>query len=134
MANSPKWTAVKLKELDAFREARSLTAAQLAKLLGVTPSAVHNWQSGRSVPTRKTQEKLRALIDRDSKPEPAKPAEQPRSAQPVAEAEAPEQKTLPASAVTVTGRITEAYLTSHGKRMDVDEVAQLVARVRRALR
>lgn len=78
MARKYEWSIVTVKQIEAFRRERGLTVAQFAKLLGTTATSVHNWRRGQNVPSLRTQEKIRALLD--AKPEHAAPAESRRTA------------------------------------------------------
>jgi len=49
------------EELKEFREARTLTQDDLARMLGVAQSTIQNWESGRTSPRPKMALRIRAL-------------------------------------------------------------------------
>lgn len=53
------------KAIKVAREAKDLDQVMLGKQLGVTKSAVNQWESGKNVPDRKRQSKLAQLLDLD---------------------------------------------------------------------
>ena len=125
MARRPEWSAVSPKELGDYQREHGYSVKQLAELLGVTSSTIFSWRSGRTAPSTRTQEKIRAVLEKDRSDHPA-------AREPVPEP-ADQEKSL-ASSTTVTGRIIAAFLTSQRKPLDPNEVAPMVRQVSQALR
>jgi len=49
-------------EIKAFRKRKGWTQLEMATILGVTPSAIHYWETGRSHPTGLSQRALERLM------------------------------------------------------------------------
>lgn len=132
-----QWLHLEQDQLKAYRKDAKLSRARLAELLDVSSTSIQNWETGRSVPVKRYQERLVELMT-GTPPAPA-PARAGRGAVradgdgPVGHAGAGSDH-LQATRLSVAGEILKGYLaTAQGGKLSTDALIELVGSLRRAL-
>ena len=118
-----RWKLVTFQELDSWRSEKGIPKKRMAELLGVTNSTYHNWARKISIPTAKTQERIRRYLDGGAPQHGAAPNGPPAARDP----------RVAAAAMEATGVIVESYLKASKSKVTADELKSLIVDVRRAL-
>lgn len=126
------WTLLTPEALRGWREKHKMSRAEVANTLGVSPTSIQNWETGRAVATAKMQQKLAVLL---KAPAPGGAAPGRRGATPSASsAAAPHAVNGDPTRIQATASIVVEAIRAGGKRsVSAAELGLLVRTVREAL-
>lgn len=123
-----EWVLLTNDSLQRYRKGAHLSRAKLAEIMAVSSTTIQNWESGKAVPTKKSQARLADLIKGGA-----------------TEARSNGTDALPSRAssnggassgveLNVTGEILKAFLaTAQGGRTTQEQLVQLTRSLRAAL-
>lgn len=119
----PKRSRFSASAFRAAREARGLSRGALATQLGVSPSSLFNWESGKSTPRGQNLEKISTFMN--------EPSSAMASVGPTAESGRGSGPASPEAALGAA-QVASAYLAS-GQPLTTDQVVAFVSELRKAL-
>lgn len=144
-----QWVHLQKDQVAQYRKDAKLSRTKLADLLDVSPTSIQNWETGRSIPVKRFQQRLVELMSGKAPPveAPSATARKPvaarssRATTPASSSRAAAPASTDSSAVqvqvtrlSVAGEILRGYLaTPQGGKVSPDQLVTLVASLRSAL-
>lgn len=128
-----EWVLLTSDSLGQYRKGAHLSRAKLAEILDVSATTIQNWESGKAVPTKKSQARLADLIKSGSPTAAAGNGTVTRSAAALPHASS-NGGASNGIELTVTGEILKAFLaTAQGGKTTQEQLVQLTRSLRAAL-
>ncbi len=129
-----EWILLTSDSLGRYRKAANLSRAKLAEIMDVSSTTIQNWESGKAVPTKKSQARLADLIQ-GGPPAAAHATETVARSTPRPHVSSSANGGATTGVeLTVTGEILKAFLaTAQGGKTSQEQLVQLTRSLRAAL-